>query len=69
VITKQLVREFGNLPLRRFTTRLIEEYQSKLLAEGKAPATANRHLAGIKHMFAKAVEWEMVESVRYDEER
>ena len=61
VITKQLVREFGNLPLRRFTSRLIEEYQSKLLSAGKAPATANRHLAGIKHMFTKAVEWEMVE--------
>ena len=25
------------------------------------PATINRHIATIKHMFTKAVEWEMVE--------
>ncbi len=58
---KQLKKSFGNLPLRRITTRLVEEYQSKLLAEDKAPATINRHLATMKHMFTKAVEWEMVE--------
>jgi len=61
VITKQLVTAFGNIPLRRFSTMLVEEYQSKMLNEGKKPATANRHLAGVKHMFTKAVEWEMVE--------
>lgn len=27
----------------------------------RQPATANRHLACLKHMFTKAVEWEMVE--------
>ena len=56
-----LNRAFGNLPLRRFNTMLVEEYQTKVLSEGKAPATANRHLATLKHMFTKAVEWEMVE--------
>lgn len=61
IIVKQLVSEFGNLPLRRFSTALVEEYQSKMLAEGKAPATANRHIACLKHAFTKAVEWEMVE--------
>jgi len=61
IITKQLVAEFGNLPLRRFSTMIVEEYQSKMLNAGKAPATSNRHLANLKHMFTKAVEWEMVE--------
>ncbi len=56
-----LLEVFGNTPLRHFNTRLLEEYQSKLLSDGKAPATANRRLATIKHMFTKAVDWEMVE--------
>jgi integrase len=61
VIVKQLVGEFGNVPLRRFSTLLVEEYQSKILAKGNKPATANRHLATMKHMFTKAVEWDFVE--------
>jgi integrase len=66
-----LKKEWGNLPLRHFITRLLEEYQTKVITEEvetkdgekryKAPATANRHLATLKHMFTKAVEWEMVE--------
>ena len=31
------------------------------LTQGKSPATINRHLATLKHMFTKAVEWEMVD--------
>jgi len=58
---KILVDEFGNLPLRRFGTRLIEEYRTRRLTEGKKPATVNRHLATLKHMFAKAVEWELLD--------
>lgn len=58
---RQLVEVYGNSPLRAFTTRLVEEYQTKVLNDGKAPATANRHLAALKHMFTKAVEWEMVD--------
>lgn len=58
---QQLKNSFGNIPLRRFTTMLVEEYQSKLLTNNKAPATINRHIATLKHSFSKAVEWEMVE--------
>jgi integrase len=58
---EDLKKEFANCPLRAFSTRLVEEYQTKKLTSGKKPATANRHLATLKHMFAKAVEWEMVE--------
>jgi integrase len=58
---EDLKTEFANCPLRGFSTRLVEEYQTKKLTSGKKPATANRHLATLKHMFAKAVEWEMVE--------
>jgi len=54
-----LVKVFGNYPLGAITTRHIERYQAKMLARGRAPATANRHLATLKHMFTKAVDWEM----------
>lgn len=52
---------FGNLPLRRFSTMLLEQYQTEKLQKGNKPATINRHLATLKHMFAKAVDWNMVE--------
>jgi integrase len=58
---RELVNQFGNCPLRRFNTMLVEEFQTKTIKAGKSPATANRYLATLKHMFTKAVEWEMVE--------
>jgi len=58
---KILVDEFGNLPIRRFGTRLIEEFRTRKLTEGKKPATVNRYMATLKHMFAKAVEWELLD--------
>jgi integrase len=57
----QLQAFFGACQLRSMTTRLVEEYQTKLLTQRKSPATINRHLATLKHMFTKAVEWEMVD--------
>jgi integrase len=58
---KQLREEFGNLPLRRFNTMLLEQFQTQRLQKGNKPATANRLLATLKHMFTKAVEWNLVE--------
>jgi integrase len=60
-IMPQLRVFFGPSPLKHVSTRIVEEYQSKLLAEGKLLSTANRHLAALKHMFTKAVEWDMVD--------
>ncbi len=57
---RQLVEVFGDYALRGFTTRLIEEYQAKRLEYNK-PGTVNRMLTILKHMFRKAVEWDMVE--------
>lgn len=58
---KQLLAAFGNLQLRAFTTQLVEGYQSKLLAKRKKPATVNRYVACLKHMFTKADEWELID--------
>lgn len=72
----QLISDFGSLPLRQFNSMLLEQYQTERLQEGytsptakenkkpkkgNKPATVNRLLATLKHMFTKAVEWEMVE--------
>jgi len=59
-LINQLSRAFGSFPLRRFNTMLIEQYQTERLQRNK-PATVNRLLATISHMFTKAVEWDMVE--------
>ena len=58
----QLNEVFRHMPLRRFSTKLAEPLQAEVLQKGKKPAMANRLIATIKHMFAKAVEWDMVES-------
>ena len=60
VFIRQLVKVFGNYPLRGLSPRIIEQFQTKRLS-GNKPATVNRLLATLKHMFTKAVDWEMVE--------
>ncbi len=57
----QLVAEFGHYPLRRFDTRMIEQFQTERLTKGNKAATINRFVATVKHMFTKAVDWNMVE--------
>lgn len=60
-VISQLADTFGNIPLRRFNTMLVEQYQTERLQKGNKPATINRHIATIKHIFTKAVDWNMVE--------
>ena len=61
IFTSQLLDAFSNVPLRRFTTRLVEQFQSERMQRGNKPATVNRLLATLKHQFTKAVDWDMVE--------
>jgi len=68
-----LILEFGNLPLKNFTTQLLEKYQTRMLTTNRpalkgtdtprapiAEATVNRRIATIKGMFTKALDWNMV---------
>ena len=56
----QLRLFFGEIPLDQLTTHLVERYQTHRLTEhGNKPATPNRHVATLKHMIRKAVEWNM----------
>lgn len=69
----ELTREFGAVKLSRFNLAMIEEWQSRKLSEPRPPlkgqkaqrppykpASVNRALACLKHMFTKAVDWEMI---------
>jgi integrase len=56
---KQLVEVFGNYPLNSFSTHMIDKFQTERLARYK-PASVNRLIEVLKHMFRKAEEWEMV---------
>jgi integrase len=83
--TNFLLAEFGDIPLSGFSTKLVEQYQTKRLNDAKQsrkkktdekpqadkqqpekpkdkikPATVNNELKVLKHMFSKAVEWNMV---------
>jgi integrase len=60
-VIKQLLDAFGHYQLRLFTSKLLEQHQTERMKKGNKPATVNRHLATIKHMFTKAVDWDMVE--------
>ncbi len=61
-IIRKLVETFGNLPLRRFNTSLVEQLQTDSMNRGLKNSSCNKILNILKHMFTKAVEWEMVES-------
>jgi integrase len=57
---QRLVDTLGDIPLSGITTRLVEEYQTSRLNDGRKPATVNRELSTLKHMFTKANDWEML---------
>lgn len=60
-LINQLTESFGSYPLRHFNSMLLEQYQTKRLEKGNKPATVNRLIAILRHMFTKAVDWDMVE--------
>lgn len=61
-IIGQLIEKFGSLPLRRFSTVVVEQLQTDLMNRGLKNTSCNKVLTILKHMFTKAVEWDMVES-------
>jgi integrase len=62
-IIRQLVRKFGKMKLNRFEMYMLEKFQTERLNRGNKPATVNRRIAVISHMFTKAVDWKMMDRV------
>jgi integrase len=51
-----LAQEFGDTPLAHITTWRIERWKAERRREVK-PASVNRHLTVLKHMFRMAIQW------------
>jgi integrase len=49
------------LPLRRFNTLAVEQYQTALIKRELKPASINKNIGILKAMLKKAVDWNMVE--------
>lgn len=60
---KALQSRFGSLPLRRFNTLIVDQYQTELINRGLKPASVNKNIGILKAMFKKAVDWNMVEEI------
>ncbi|HEX8947354.1 MAG TPA: site-specific integrase [Dissulfurispiraceae bacterium] len=60
-MVKQLAKRFMNCDLAYFNTSTVEQFQTERLKKGNKPATANRLLATLSHMFTKALDWNMID--------
>ncbi len=73
IFIEQLRREFGNIKLSNISLSAVEVWQGRRLSEDRPPviaggikrppvkpATVNRVLGCLKHMFTKALDWEMI---------
>ncbi len=59
---KNLNNHFGNYRLKEIKPMLIEQYKRKRIEAGRMPATINRELACMKHMYTIATRNEMARS-------
>jgi len=55
---KVLSRWFGNRPLFKITALAVEKFKNERRTQ-VGPASVNRELACLKHMFTKAIHWKM----------
>lgn len=78
IFVSQLLQEFGAMKLSNFTLAAVEAWQARRLSETRPPlveggeqrppvkpATVNRCLACLKHMFTKALDWDMITEDAY----
>ncbi|HXG31275.1 MAG TPA: tyrosine-type recombinase/integrase, partial [Thermodesulfobacteriota bacterium] len=56
-VMKPLKAFFGNIPLTKIDTQMIESYKAKRVHEGLKPRSVNKELAVLRFMLNKAVEW------------
>lgn len=52
---------FGAMRLDAVSSFAVDRYKKKRLADGAAPATVNRELATLSHLFSMAIEWKWLD--------
>lgn len=60
-VHKRILPALGRKTLDEVTVSDIADFRRKLVAEGLAPGTTNRHLATLRAMFNQALRWELYE--------
>jgi integrase len=60
-LVKQLADRYTGWMLNDFDMNTVEQMQTDIIAKGRRDATVNKKVFVLKHMFAKAVDWEMVD--------
>jgi len=57
IVTQHLIPHFGKTALHQITVEQVEDYRSKRVVSGIAPATINKEVQLLKNIVKKAVEW------------
>jgi site-specific recombinase XerD len=57
VSSNSFLPEFGDKYLFEIIPQMIEEYKTNRLRQGVTPATVNRELSCLRHLFNLAIEW------------
>ncbi len=57
----RIAQYFNDKPIKQFNTHITEQFQTDLINRQLKPSTINKYLAIVRHMFTKAVDWEMVD--------
>ena len=60
IIPKEFEKRFKGMLLNQFNSNLIEKLQTECMTKNYKPAYANKILTVLKHMFTKALDWEMI---------
>ncbi len=59
-VVKKLKERFGNMELNDFNYRTLEAFQTDCIRNDFKPAYVNKIITVFKHMFTKALDWEMI---------
>jgi integrase len=60
-IEGHLLLYFGDIPLKRITPQMVEDYKQLRLTEGASNNTVNHELTNLSHMLRLAIQWRYID--------
>lgn len=60
-IEGHLLPYFGDIPLKRITPQMVEDYKQVRLTEGASNNTVNHELTNLSHMLRLAIQWRYID--------